>query len=163
MHMKKFLNSRVFIGVICFILGFMVNRYLMKEYFKEDLIRQKASRDQFPVNPDDFDHDKMIDAMSRLQQNMMKENGLGIEIAGVDKHEDEAFVYYEIPLDADDLSKKLNVTVKDGMISVSEKTGHSESERQFSIDSGLDEVKADVQVLNDKISIKIPKKNKDKK
>jgi hypothetical protein len=156
--MKKIFYSKVFIGFICFILGFAMNHYLTKIHFHSEIISESDSRNQFPVNPDDIDHDKMLDAMSRLQRDMMKESGAGFEIAGIDKREDDANVYYDIPLNANELNRKLNVNVKDGMISLSETTGHSESERQFTIDPGLDETKADVQVLKDKVSIKIPKK-----
>jgi hypothetical protein len=154
---KKILNSKIFVGIICFCLGFLANHYLTKLVFHSEEIKT-ADNEHFAVNPDDFDKDKMMDAMKRVQQDMMKDADIGVEIKGVDRREDDKFVYYDIPLNANEKNHELKVNVQDGMISIAENTPNSQSERQFSIDPGLDETKADVQTLKDKISIKIPKK-----
>lgn len=156
--MKKFFYSKIFVGLICFCLGFLTNHFLTKLNYQSSAVSEPNSKDRFAVNPDDFDHDKMFDAMKRIQQSMLKDAEVGVEITGVNRREDDHFVYYDIPLNANEKNQELKVSVKDGMISIAENTSNSQSERQFTIDPDLDETKADVQTLKDKISIKIPKR-----
>ena len=153
--MSNFLRSKLFIGLVFFCLGFLANQILANLQVRHSEITATNPRDRFAVNPDDFDHDKMLDAMNRLQQDMMKE--AGPVIAGVNRREDDKYVYYEIPLNARELNRELKVSVKDGMVSISENTKNAQSEREFSIEPGLNEAQAEVLNLKDKISIKIPK------
>jgi len=153
--MSKFLRYKLFIGLVCICIGFLMNHFLTKLQFKHTELTSTNPHDRFAVNPDDFDHDKMLDAMNRLQQDMMKE--AGPEIAGVNRREDDKYVYYEIPLNARELNRELKVSVKDGMVRISENTKNAQSEREFSIEPGLNEAQAEVLTLKDKISVKIPK------
>ena len=151
--MKKFFYSKAFIAIIFFCIGFLSNHYLSK------LSAPKSSEiaaDRFPVDPNDFDHDKMLDAIKRMQD----QTGAGLSVGGVDRREDKDFVYYDIPLKPNEKDHQLKVKVKDGMISISENTPNTESEREFSIDQGLDESNAQVITDKDKVCIKIPKINK---
>ncbi|MGZ3788870.1 MAG: hypothetical protein ACXVLQ_10120 [Bacteriovorax sp.] len=156
--MKKIFNSKIFVGLVCFCLGFLANHFLPKLTHRSLELGEEARVDRFPVNPDDFDHDKMLDAMKRMQQDMIDGGERAFEVTGVNRREDEHFVYYEIPMNENEKNQhELKVSVKDGMISIAENTKNTQSERQFSIDSGLDETKANVETLKDKILIKIPK------
>lgn len=160
--MKKFFNSKLFVGLICFAFGVLVNHLYTKMNFHTQVLSDSEREERFPINPDDYDHDKLMDAFQNLQKGMMKDFDqsmqMNMKITGVERKEDEKFVYYEIPLNASEKNHELKVSVKDGMISIKEMTPNSESERQFSIDPELDETKADVQTLKDKILIKIPKR-----
>jgi hypothetical protein len=113
----------------------------------------------FPVNPDDFDHDKLLDAARKMEQQMIKQNGvLAPELTGIERREDEQFVYYDIPLSANEKNDhELKVDVKNGVISIKEHSENTESVREFSIGPGLDESRANIINSNDRISIKIPK------
>jgi hypothetical protein len=147
---KKFFTTKIFVGLICFCLGFIASHLFSKANFHSELSSSERS-ERFPVNPDDFDHDKMLDAMQRIQNDMVKDEG-------VNRREDDHYVYYDISLNGREKNHELKVNVKDGMISIAENTPNSQSEREFSIDPGLDETKAEVQTFKEKISIKIPKK-----
>lgn len=163
---KKFFSSKIFIGIACFILGVMASQLSMKSRLHTQVLTDTERDERFPVTPDDFDHQKLIDAFKGLDKNMQdmhqdleRELGWGdMQISGIERKEDDKFVYYNIPLSAKEKNHELKVSVKDGMISIKEVTPNSESERQFSIDPELDATKADVQTLKDRITIKIPKR-----
>lgn len=160
--MKKILRSRFFIGVVCFLLGFFVNHVLTKTHFSSQLLSDKEREERIPVTPEDYDHDRLVQAFQNMQNGMLKDFDDSFEIdmhvSGVNRKEDDQNVYYEIPLNDKEKNHELKVSVKDGMIEIKEVTPNSESERQFSIDPDLDETKADVKTLKDKILIKIPKR-----
>ena len=160
--MKKIFNQKVLIGVVCFALGFLFNHLLTKTSFHSQVLSDTERDERFPVRPEDFDHNKMMETFKNLQQDMEKDIDtdmhMEMNISGVNRREDDKFVYYEIPLNASEKNHELKVSVKDGMITIREMTQNSESERQFSIDPELDETKADVQTLKDKVVIKIPKR-----
>jgi hypothetical protein len=164
--MKKFFNQKVLIGVVClvlgFSLGFLTNHLLTKTSFHSHELSDSEREERFPVKPEDFDHNKMLETFKNLQKDMEKDLDsdmqLDMKVTGVSRREDDKFVYFDIPLNASEKNHELKVSVKDGMISIKEMTPNSESERQFSIDPDLDDTKADVQTLKDKISIKIPKR-----
>ena len=155
--MKKFFYSKLFIGLFCFCLGFLTNHFFTR-VSKANIV--EIQNERFPVNPNDFDHDKMLEAVKKMQQGMIDQDIIATpKLSGVNQHEDQDFFYYEIPLKADatQSEKKTSVTVKEGMINISEKTADSEEEKTFSIASGLDGDKAKVIYENDKIIVKIPK------
>lgn len=152
--MNKFFTSRILIGIVCFALGFLTNHLMTRINFHSQVLDDSERDERFPVNPDDFDHDKLVDVFKTMEKSLQQ----GMQITGVDRKEDDKFVYFEIPLNASEKNHELKVSVKGGMISIREMTPNSESERQFTIDPDLDETKADVQTLPDKIRIKIPKK-----
>lgn len=163
--MKKFLSSRVFVGLICFALGILANHLYTRMSFHSQTLADSEREERIPVTPEDFDHDKMMDAFQSMEkklqdmhQSFEKDFERDMQVSGIERKEDDKFVYYEIPLNANEKNHELKVSVNEGMISIKENTPHSESERQFSIDPGLDETKADVQTLKDKITIKIPKR-----
>lgn len=164
--MKKIFNQKFLIGLVCFILGFslgfLANHLLTKTSFHSHELTDSEREERFPVKPEDFDHNKMLDTFRNLQQDMEKDIDddmkMDMKVTGVSRREDDKNVYFEIPLNASEKNHELKVSVKDGMISIKEMTPNSESERQFSIDPDLDETKADVQTLKDKITIKIPKR-----
>lgn len=163
--MKKIFTSRPFIGTVCFILGFLMNHYYSKTEFHSKVLSDSEREERIPVSPDEFSPEKMMEALSsmdrdmaEMQRSLQEDFGNSMKITGVERKEDDKNVYYEIPLKANERNHELKVTVKDGMISIRELTPNSESERQFSIDPGLDETKAEVKTLQDKVLIKIPKK-----
>lgn len=130
-----------------------------------------ADQERFPVDPNDFDHHRMLDTISKMQQRQEEQEGddsyMGSSGAGeVGQREDENFVYYEIPTRVTDgLSHKLNVQVKNGMIHIVEDTKDDKggsvqmsSERMFSIDPSLNGDRAEVINEKDKVIIKIPKR-----
>ncbi len=164
--MKKFFSSKIFIGIACFILGVIACQLYLKSRVHTQILTETERDERFPVTPHDFDQQKLMDAFKGLDKNMQdmhqdleRELGGGdMQISGIERKEDDKFVYYNIPLNAKEKNHELKVSVKDGMISIKEVTPHSESERQFSIDPGLDETKAEVQTLKDRITIKIPKR-----
>lgn len=163
--MKKFLTSRLSIGMICFILGFLIHLLYTKTEFHKQVLSDSERDERIPVTPEEFSPEKMMEAfssmdrdMAEMQRSLEEDFNTGIKITGVERKEDDKFVYYEIPLKASERNHELKVTVKEGMISIRELTPNSESERQFSIDPGLDDSKAEVKTLQDKVLIKIPKK-----
>ena len=155
--MKKFFYSKLFIGILCFCLG-LVSYHLTTKISKLSIV--EIQNDRFPVDPNDFDHDKILEAVKKMQQGMIDQDIIATpKLSGVNQHEDKDYFYYEIPLKTDNTKSemKTSVTVKDGMINISEKTAHSEEEKTFSIAPGLDGEKAKVLNENDKIIVKIPK------
>lgn len=157
--MKNFFYSKIFVGIVCFSLGFLANHFFARSAVPMRALDQTTVADQYAINSDDFDHDKILEAMKSMQQNMMGAQANNLEITGVNRREDDHFVYYEIPLnDKEKNQGELKVNVKDGMISIAENTRNTQSERQFSIDPGLEDSKANVITEKDKILIKIPKK-----
>lgn len=159
--MKKFFSSKVFVGIVCFILGAVASHLYTQVEFHSQVLGEKERDERFPVKPEDFDHEKLMDAFSNFDKSMQSfENDFQkeMQVTGVERKEDDKFVYFEIPLNANEKNHELKVSVKDGMISIKENTPNSEAERQFSIDPDLDGNKADIQTLKDKVLIKIPKK-----
>ena len=170
--MRKILTTKLFIAVVFFCVGFLTNHLLVKFVHNPTTQIQEAfagPADRFPVHPEDFDHDKIMETI----ENMDRTSPLGLEdpLGGpgvIVQREDENFEYYDLPLKAHDGSdRKLNVEIKDGLVIVKEvskiKTedsfSESTSERLITLDSNL--LHADqAEVLNqkDKIVIKIPKK-----
>lgn len=152
--MKKILNSKSFIAIAFFCLGFLVNQGL-RNYHAATSIPDS----RFPFNPEDFELDIKKAPFGRDFQ--------GASTVGLlSKREDATTVYYEIPLKENLSDKhKMNVDIKDGVIKISEELKSDEhgsietsSERIFTIDSNLDSTKAEVINEKDKIVIKIPKK-----
>ena len=153
----KFFYSKLFIGLLCFCLGFLTNHYLTK-FSKANIV--EIQNERFPIDPNDFDHNKMLEAVKKMQQGMIDQDIIATpKLSGVNQHEDSDYFYYEIPLkvDSNQSEMKTSVTVKEGMINISEKSAHSEEEKTFSIAQGLDGDKAKVIYENDKIIVKIPK------
>lgn len=159
--MKKLFYSKIFIAISCFCLGFLTNHYFTKisQRLMVEVSGLNSSRDRIPVNPDDFDHDKLLEAARKMRREIINQAGHeGKEVRGVERREDDEFVYYDIPLnDQEKNDHQLKVKVNEGMITITEHTKNSESVREFSIEPGLDESKAEVIYLKDRISIKIPK------
>lgn len=164
-NVKKVFTSRIFIGTVCFILGAFMHHLYTKLEFNSQALNGTEREERIPVTPEDFSPEKMLEALSSMDRNMAdmqrsleEDFSNGIKITGVERKEDDKNVYYEIPLNASEQNHELKVTVKEGMISIREMTPNSESERQFSIDPGLDDSKAEVKTLQDKVLIRIPKK-----
>lgn len=144
--MKMFLRSKLAIGIIFFFLGFGTNHLLTKIYYRAALEVEQVS-----INPDDFDHDKLMDAARKMKQEMTTE--------GVERREDDRYVYYDILLSARERSdSELKVNVNNKIITIIETTQDVESTREFNIEPGLDEGQAEVLHSKDKVSVKIPKK-----
>lgn len=162
--MKRIFNTKVFIAIIFFCIGFLTNHLLVK--YKTNTVVVENKEERFPINPSDFDHRSMIESIERMNEeedgSMMAMGNMG----EVTHREDDKFSYYEIPLkNINGANQKMNVEIKDGMIKISEdiKTSgntsiQSTSERMFSIDPSLDGDRAEVINEKDKIVIKIPKK-----
>lgn len=156
--MKKFFSSKIFVGMLFFALGFLANHLMTKTHFHSQILSEREREERFPVRPEDMEDEKLMDVFQNAQKHMYQDMQMDMHITGVNRREDDKFVYYDIPLNASEKNHELKVSVKDGMISIKEVTPNSESERQFTIDPDLDETKADVQTLKEKVSIKIPKK-----
>lgn len=167
--MKNFFNTKLFIALIFFCVGFLANHLLVKlvpHPISTAQTRPEAS-ERFPVDPDDFDQEKMLETIQEMQK-----DGEGMESAmglgSIVQREDEVFEYYEIPLkDHRGSNRKLNVEIKNGLVIIKEEMekqqgnsfSESSSEQMFSLDSRrLDIDRAEVQNEKDKIIIKIPKK-----
>ncbi len=155
--MKKIFNSKIFIAIAFFCLGFLVNQGL-RNYHAATSIPDS----RFPFNPEDFELD-----VKKAPKILLDDNFQGASTVGLlSKREDATTVYYEIPLKENLGDKhKMNVDIKDGVIKISEELKSDEhgsietsSERIFTIDSNLDSTKAEVINEKDKIVIKIPKK-----
>lgn len=155
--MKTLFGPKVLIGLIFFCLGFLTNHFLSKISYRGamDIARNVDTMDHIPVNPEDFDHDKLLRAAQRMLDKTAKEN-VGV---GIIRSEDAQNVYYEIPLSEREIKdRELKVSVKNGMISISESTKNTQSVREFSIEPNLDEAKATVQTSGNVLKITIPKK-----
>lgn len=160
---SKFFNSKIFIAVIFFCLGFLVNHG-----FNKLLFTQRVSLERFPVDIDDFDHEKIMETMLRESQSKASRFHGASTLGMIDKNEDDKNVYYEIPLNEDlGENHKINVEIKNGFINISEKfkdnsNGNIEtsSERVFSIESHLDSSRAEIIHNKNKIIVRIPKKRK---
>ena len=162
--MKRIFNTKFFIAVIFFCVGFLTNHVLVK--YKANPVIAENGEERFPINPSDFDHRSMFETIERMNEkdegSMMAMGNMG----EINHREDDRFSYYEIPLKkVNGANQKMNVEIKDGMIRISEdvKTSgetsiQSSSERMFSIDPALDGDKAEVINEKDKIVIKIPKR-----
>jgi hypothetical protein len=119
----------------------------------------KKAHDRFQLMPD---HDFQDSDFS----NRFEEESYGLKqflVQDINRREDSKFVYYEVPLVNEKGEKlELNVTLKDGMIEITEKASgknhQSESVRTFSLEPGLIESRAQVINEKDKVVIKIPKK-----
>ena len=166
--MQKIFQSKFLIVVISFLLGFYFNHFLNKVN-NGSYLSTNASDERIPVNPEDFDHQKMMDAASQMERDLYQNAKDSMEdsfsLGEIKRNEDAQFVWYEIPVTGGKSGENhLNVEVKNGMIHISEsikdKNIASQSERSFSIDAGLMEEKAQVENEKDKIIIKIPKRKK---
>lgn len=162
--MRKIFTTKFFIAVIFFCVGFLTNHLLTK--INRPNIQVVNTEERFPVNPNDFDHDRMMETIARMSDDegadLKGASSLGI----ISQRQDEKNVYYDIPLKGDDgTNHKLNVEIKDGMIKISEDIKdnsngilETSSERMFTIDQGLNADKAEVINQKDRITIRIPKK-----
>jgi hypothetical protein len=160
--MKKFLESKTFLAITFFCAGFMVSHGINKINIEKQSSHISQNEERVPVTPEDLEHDKLIDAFGKMQQQILDqtEDHFGFDLGGVKRSEDERYVYYEIPLMGEASNKELKVNIKDGMISISENSKNSQSQREFTIDPGLDEANAVVLNEKDKLNIKIPKKKR---
>lgn len=151
--MKMFLRSKLAIGILFFFLGFGTNHLLTKIYYRSALqIVDYGGTEQVSINPDDFDHDKLMDAARKMKQEMRMAEG-------VERREDDQFVYYDIQLNARERrDSELKVNVNNKIITIIETTEDVQSMREFNIEPGLDEGEAQVLHSKDKVSVKIPKK-----
>lgn len=170
--MRKVLSTKLLIAFIFFCIGFLTNHLLVKFVHNSsaeltDVVA--GADDRFPVNPNDFDHEKIMDTIKRMERG--SEHGLESSMGSpslIARREDEKFEYYDLPLKGQDgLNRKLNVEIKDGIVKVREviknqvedSISESISERMISLDSmKLDINRAVVLNEKDKIVIKIPKK-----
>lgn len=159
--MKKFFYSKIFMGISCFFLGFITNNFITKiaQQITFEVFGDRAQTDRIPVNSDDFDYAKLMDAAQKLQREMLEQaRHQGFEATGVERREDDLFVYYDVPLNEKEKNERqLKVKVERGVISLTEHTKDAEKLREFSIGPGLDETGAVVMNLSDRITIKIPK------
>lgn len=162
--MKRVLTTKFFIAVIFFCVGFLSNHLLTK--LKRMPVEVVTPEERMAVNPDDFDHKKMLETIARMSEESIDDFKGASTLGIISQRQDDKNVYYEIPLRGDDgTNHKLNVEIKDGMIKISEDIKdnsngilETSSERMFSIDSGLDADKAEVINQREKIVIRIPKK-----
>jgi hypothetical protein len=162
---KKFLSSRLVVAVLFFLVGFYLNVYLNHKNSVSNI--SQNIEDRVPVNPTDFDIDKMHDSFAKnLNDEVESEDSNVIDLTAFNltpnRKEDDLFVYYEIPLQKNSKNNKLNIEIKDGFIHLKsdskDQSMSSSMEQVFSIDSNLDDKKAEVLNEKEKVVIKIPKK-----
>lgn len=142
----RFIKTKLFIGLACFVLGIgvvlLAQKYLLKS--KDDLISGSPSLhamqsmnslfDQF-YNDDFFSSSRdPFDQMRKMRERMMKEfeepeKGRGLfdswykdrfgggDAGEIKKREDKDFIYYDIAIQGLD-KEKLNVKVADGQINI---------------------------------------------
>ena len=160
--MRKFLESKTFLAITFFCAGFMISHGIDKISMDKQSTHVGQTEERYPVTPEDIEHDKLVDAFGRMQQQMFEqsEDQFDFSLGGIKRSEDEKYVYYEIPLMGEVSNKELKVNIKDGMISISENSKNSQSQREFSIEQGLDEANAVVKNEKDKLNIIIPKKKR---
>lgn len=163
----RFSKTKLFTALFFFFLGYMGNT-LVDKVRQPDPVSVEGI-DRYPVNPDDFDHRKMIEAMRESDHFRPDEKIMdsGASVLGdISQREDDKFVYYEIPIIKEaGINHELKVEVKEGMIKISEMLKDStnpmietNAERMFSIDPELDSAMAEVKNENNRVLIKIPKK-----
>jgi hypothetical protein len=162
---KKILNSRLVVAVLFFLFGFYINVYLNHKNTINSV--SQVNEDRIPVNPTDFDIDNMHDSFAKkMNDEVVEDDSNLIDLNAFNltpnRKEDDLFVYYEIPLQKNAKDNKLNIEIKDGFIHLKsdskDKSMTSSMEQVFSIDSNLDDKKAEVLNEKEKIVIKIPKK-----
>jgi hypothetical protein len=163
--MKKRLKSKIFYSLIIFAAGFCTHLLISKinfSYFSSHL-----SDERIAVSPEEFDRDQLHGSFEkRFGIDRLSDTDSDVPIGDFDisplRKEDTSFVYYEIPLKNVGGNNKLNVEIKDGYIHLNfekkEESSSQSMEQVFSIDSNLDDRKAEVINEKDKIIIKVPKK-----
>lgn len=102
---------------------------------------------------------KLMDSFMEDQFTVPPIRGTGLD--GISKREDSTHVYYDVPIEG--LKKEdIDIQVGDGQISVSGKIEKenffSSFHRTFPIPDGVDETRAKIQPLPDKLVIEFPKK-----
>lgn len=153
-----------------FALGFAANGLLERVQHAGPV--NVEGEERYPVNPDDFDSQKIIEAIERDRSDWqvpppgMESEGASI-MGEIAQREDEKFVYYEIPINQSaNANHELKVEIKEGIVRIAEvlkgkdenSVIETSAERMFSLDPSLDSSMAEVKNLKDKITIKIPKK-----
>lgn len=164
--MTKITRSKILTALTFFILGYMSNGLF-------DRVRDPGpvnveGVERYPVNPDDFDTRRMIEAIKESKTGEWEQpidSGASI-IGEITQREDDKFVYYEIPVNQSaNTNHELKVEVKEGFIriaeiskSTGEATIETNAERMFTIDPSLDSALAEVLDQKNKVLIKIPKR-----
>ena len=163
--LMKLINSKIFVAILFLMIGLFAGNHIAKNGINFKTVKNED--DRIPVLPNDQDAEKLAEYF-RARQNPFHDSNqddLVISDVGPTRREDDRFVYYDIKIDKSG-NNKLNVEVKDGYIHLkSDSNNNSEGssfsssmEQVFSIDSNLDDKKAEVLNESDKIVIKIPKK-----
>ena len=165
----KYSKAKILAALFFFCLGYLGNNLV-------DRVRQVGPRtiegvERFPVDPNDFDHRKMIEAMNESrgqdQKAQFDQQVAAVSMMGdINQREDEKFVYYEIPINKEaDTYHELKIEVKQGMILITEflkdkknPINETSAERMFTIDPELDSTAAEVLNEKERVLIKIPKK-----
>lgn len=172
-NMTKITKSKLLTAVVFFTLGYMSNGLF-------DRVRDPGpvnveGVERYPVNPDDFDTRKMIEAMKDSESSEWSrpkahaDSGASI-IGEITQREDDKFVYFEIPVNQSaNTSHELKVEIREGILRIAEvsksKDGdasgaavETNAERMFTIDPSLDSALAEVLDQKNKVLIKIPKR-----
>ena len=160
--MKKSSRSKMIVGVVCFLLGFFTHLFLTRANFHYSPL---SHEDRIPVSPEEFDQTHMNGDLEQ-RFGLDRQHSPDIEVENFDlspkRREDDKFVYYEIQTSKYIKDNKIIVQIKDGYIHLSlEAKGENVAqsmEQVFSIDSNLDDAKAEVLNEKDKIIIRVPKK-----
>ncbi len=162
----KYSKAKILAAFFFFFLGYIGNNLV-------DIVKREGPTtiegvERYPVNPDDFDHRKMIEAMnqSRSQDSAAVPVQAASSMGDISQREDEKFIYYEIPINQSaDTDYELKIEVKRGMILITEMLkdkvnpiNETNAERMFTIDPELDTASAEVLNEKNRVLIKIPKK-----
>lgn len=164
--MTKITRSKILTALTFFILGYMSNGLIDRVSGPGPVNVEGVER--YPVNQDDFDTRKMIEAIKESKTGEWEQpidSGASI-IGEITQREDDKFVYYEIPVNnAANTNHELKVEVKEGFIRIAEVSKSSgeanietSAERMFTIDPSLDSALAEVLDQKNKVLIKIPKR-----
>ena len=158
-------KSKILTAVFFFTLGYLVNGLVGKMQTGAPTTIEGVER--YPVDPDDFDTRKMIEAINEERGGWGAPMDAGASLMGeISQREDDKFVYYEIPLNKEaNANHELKVEVKNDVIHIVEvlKDGNNplietNAERMFTIDPSLDSSLAEVINEKNKVLIKIPKR-----
>lgn len=158
--MNNMFRSKLAVGIVFFCLGFLTSQVLTRLAFRQTIqLLNSATTVQTPVNPNNFDHDRLLDAVQKMKNEMLNQPDVNPDLARVERKEDEQFVYYEIPLTISEQNdRELKINIGSGIIRIIEHNDTLQTMREFAIEPGLDESRAKVSNHEDKLSVKFPKK-----
>lgn len=183
----RFLNNKVVIGSLCFILGAASMFVTQRLWWKAHPSMRGSSLFHSARNMNSFFDDSFGDDFFQMRKNMLKhfntdeaDDGGGMfdswfgrkfgggSVADVSKREDDQFVYYDIAVKGLK-DEKVNVRVEDGQITISGQVENktddeggasftsSRFHRSFPVPYGVDPNRVQMTQEKDRLVVKFPK------